>query len=1017
MNRIYITFLLFIVNVCSFGQLVQKGSVLEYNGSEPKTVIYEPITITAVGAPSTYSDTGKFFLNFLDKKKGDRLFFINNKLPQYIGYELFNAETIKNWNLSETQSLNIIFCKKSKFREYVENYYLSGNKSYEQQLNAEKQKLYAAFKKNEILRKEYDKKLNELEDFYDEQLKNLRNYAERFARIDLSELSPQESQAIEMFNKGDVQGAIKTYEDLHLKDKLDVVLNNINERNEGIRLLEEENTKDYSNKNKIISSIINQIKAYYMVGGGNNLEKIKNLLTDIHIKDTLNIDICFELGNYYKNTGKLIEAEVYFRKAANLCDYEHNYAREIEIYDYMASFYLEDYDWNFRKYYDHISKAFQILSENANEFDISIINDFKTKFLFASYYVGDYENVKRNSEEIINYYSDTTLQTKDDAAQLIIAETYLGFVDYIEGHSWESILHYENALYLNDLYNVTYNDNEEQRYENGNIIYDYSYENIMSKINLVLWATIFSDNTTLSCLFYTIEMSVRGYGSYHDFDRLNNYSQNVMLESIRILNKLIEIRPNWVFLKEAKGILQIHANRIRDAYNTMLEIKDYSNKYGYSNRHLGSYVMYFFYYSGNYYVNKGEIVNFEDFGYIAPDDEQFMFRYNYTLKVIIDRKKFGYTNENGLECRCIYDFAEPYIYLPESGRERSFNAIAKVYKKDKVGLIDERGTMLIPFKYDEIIDFYKIYGKDTLICFARKGDKWQILSNKPKLSSKLCYDCFVKCGGTCEDDYFYGDYVCARKNDKLLVINIKDPLKSIDCEFDSIGTFWHDLGYLEHILVKKNNKYNIYNVNNHRFIFSEYCDAINSCIDFENRGTSYDGRYIGFSYYDDIVPGTIPYKKNGYWGFASEENENYIPCIFDSVTEFFGHWESANGLFVSIVKKKGKTGLITNKGEYKLECKYDEIENNFHFLTVQLDKKYGVYTINGTEIVPIEYEQIRFGDNYFLCLKDNLWYLYSNKGQLFDFEINDIYITDGIVSEVNIGTVWYTIDELLVNGK
>ena len=34
-----------------------------------------------------------------------------------------------------------------------------------------------------------------------------------------------------------------------------------------------------------------------------------------------------------------------------------------------------------------------------------------------------------------------------------------------------------------------------------------------------------------------------------------------------------------------------------------------------------------------------------------------------------------------------------------------------------------------------------------------------------------------------------------------------------------------------------------------------------------------------------------------------------------------------------------------------------------------------------------------------------------------DFEINDIYITDRIVSEVNIGTVWYTIDELLVNGK
>lgn len=726
------------------------------------------------------------------------------------------------------------------------------------------------------------------------------------------------------------------------------------------------------------------------------------------------------MGNYYKNTGKLIEAEVYFRKAANLCDYEHNYAREIEIYDYMASFYLEDYDWNFQKYYDHISKAFQILSENANEFDISIINDFKTKFLFASYYVGDYENVKRNSEEIINYYSDTTLQTKDDAAQLIIAETYLGFVDYIEGHSWESILHYENALYLNDLYNVTYNDNEEQRDENGNIIYDYSYESIMSKTNLVLWATIFSDNTTLSCLFYTIEMSVRGYGSYHDFDRLNNYSQNVMLESIRILNKLIEIRPNWVFLKEAKGILQIHANRIRDAYNTMLEIKDYSNKYGYSNRHLGSYVMYFFYYSGNYYVNIGENVNFEDFGYIGPSDEQFLDRYNYTLKVITDGKKFGYTNENGVEGRCIYDFAEPYIEIQENGKERLFNAIAKVYNKDKVGLIDERGTMLIPIKYDEIIDFYNVNGKDTLICFARKGNKWQILSNKSNLSSKLCYDGFVKCGGKRRDNYFYGDYVSARKNGKLLLVNIKDPLKSIDCEFDSIGTFWDDYdecGTVEHILLKKDNKYNIYNINNHKFLFSEYCDEVNSSIDYNWRGTGYDGRCLGFMSFSDTEK-TIPYRKGKYWGFASENNENYISCIYESVTEFFGVSYANNDLYVSIVKKDGKTGMITHIGKYKLECKYDAIEYiGSKFLTVQLDNKYGVYTIEGTEIIPIEYKQILSTENFFLCQKDNLWYLISDKGQMFDFEIKDIYLKNECVSEVYVGNMWYTIDKLFENGR
>ena len=36
---------------------------------------------------------------------------------------------------------------------------------------------------------------------------------------------------------------------------------------------------------------------------------------------------------------------------------------------------------------------------------------------------------------------------------------------------------------------------------------------------------------------------------------------------------------------------------------------------------------------------------------------------------------------------------------------------------------------------------------------------------------------------------------------------------------------------------------------------------------------------------------------------------------------------------------------------------------------------------------------------------------------MFDFEIKDIYLKNGSVSEVYVGNIWYTIDKLFENGR
>ena len=54
---------------------------------------------------------------------------------------------------------------------------------------------------------------------YDRQLDDLDNYVDRFARIDLSELSVIEAEIIELVQRGEIDKAIRLYEQQGLEEK------------------------------------------------------------------------------------------------------------------------------------------------------------------------------------------------------------------------------------------------------------------------------------------------------------------------------------------------------------------------------------------------------------------------------------------------------------------------------------------------------------------------------------------------------------------------------------------------------------------------------------------------------------------------------------------------------------------------------------------------------------------------------------------------------------------------------
>ncbi|MBT5528854.1 MAG: WG repeat-containing protein, partial [Cytophagia bacterium] len=68
------------------------------------------------------------------------------------------------------------------------------------------------------------------------------------------------------------------------------------------------------------------------------------------------------------------------------------------------------------------------------------------------------------------------------------------------------------------------------------------------------------------------------------------------------------------------------------------------------------------------------------------------------------------------------------------------------------------------------------------------------------------------------------------------------------------------------------------------------------------------------------------------------------------------------------IKLNGKSGLINRQGDIVIEPRYDAIETRFEegYALVRIEDRTGVVDISGAEIIPVQYDHIKFlGDDYF----------------------------------------------------
>lgn len=201
-------------------QSVQKGVVMQYCGEAEKTPL-SGVSVSAKGASAVMSaEDGSFALQFRTKHSGDAIEFRRIEL---FGYEVMNKEVVENMviGFSESQKpLVIVLCKSEELQKIRDGYRDVAVQRYEKQLKEAQSQLDQLKKEGKVKDAEYEQRLSALEDNYEQQLQNLDNYVDKFARIDLSELDEFEKQIMALVKEGRFEEAIAKYEEQDLTAKL-----------------------------------------------------------------------------------------------------------------------------------------------------------------------------------------------------------------------------------------------------------------------------------------------------------------------------------------------------------------------------------------------------------------------------------------------------------------------------------------------------------------------------------------------------------------------------------------------------------------------------------------------------------------------------------------------------------------------------------------------------------------------------------------------------------------------------
>ncbi len=314
MKRPIFTLLILAIALTTLAQATQPCVVKQYNQKQQKTPLAGVQVEVRDAQTATSAANGAVTLQFATLKPGDRVTVRRITKP---GYEIFNKAVVDQWTITRGATTEIVLVQSSYFTQLKSKLTQSSTDNYKKKYEQAKAELAQLQKAGKLKEEEYRQQLNDLEDQYDNALKNLDNYIDQFARIDLSEVSAEEQRILDMVEEGKIDEAVKAYEALDISGKLRQARENKKALSEAKARIEEEEAQQEQTIKDLKEKQQREIATLKLAGGKENYDKVARILKENALADTTDIDAVWEYAAFAKNQHDFKEAERFYLIALN----------------------------------------------------------------------------------------------------------------------------------------------------------------------------------------------------------------------------------------------------------------------------------------------------------------------------------------------------------------------------------------------------------------------------------------------------------------------------------------------------------------------------------------------------------------------------------------------------------------------------------------------------------------------------------------------------------------------------
>ena len=320
-------------------------------------------------------------------------------------------------------------------------------------------------------------------------------------------------------------------------------------------------------------------------------------------------------------------------------------------------------------------------------------------------------------------------------------------------------------------------------------------------------------------------------------------------------------------------------------------------------------------------------------------------------------------------------YKKSLIYTIEQIGEENYFLLMQ---NNKYGVINKNGDVVV----DSIYDIIEIPNPSKALFVCKKNYNVETKNYNIQVyddeKNQLLYQYYtveaIKLNSVQHNGSYEKSVLKYKSNNKYGLIDFEGN-KITEPVYDSIEGFEYHEGLL---LVKKSDKYGIININGATIIKEKYDEILSDAYYTEDFNYQKSGYIVGKKTEQGIR-----------YGYINYEGKQLLKNNFNEIYRITEKIDDENIYLVAF--ENGRAGVYQN-GKNIVDNSYEDILYNSlnDLLVVQKNSKQGVIKLDGTQIIPIEYDNIFFAGKFINAQKNESIDVFDEYGQK---ESNSDYIS------------------------